>query len=118
MRPVPTMPTVRPWRSNPSKPSSENPFAYSRIRPMDLSVQLEHQRDRVFSHGVRRVGRYTCDRHSRPVCGREIHMIEPGGPERQHPYTACREDFDDRFIELIVDKSAHGFATGGECGCR
>ena len=124
MRPVPTMPTVLPWRSKPSRPwSSKLPSRDPVVGAVGLAVEGQDQRDRVLGDGVGRVGGHPADGEARRGGRRDVDVVEAGRAEGEQADAEGGEARDDRRREVVVDEGANrpgpgreGGGVGGEAG--
>jgi hypothetical protein len=73
---------------------------------MEVSVEREHQRDRVLSDGVRRIGRDPHDGQAELVRRGEIDVVETGASQSEQTRAAGRERGQGRLVKLIGDECA------------
>ena len=115
MRPVPMTPAVLPARSNPTRPSSEKlPSRHAVVRPMDVPVERQDQRQRVLGHRIRRVRRHPHHGDAVVASRDEIDVVETGAAQRDAPGAAGCELGDHRCRQVVVDERAHGDGAGRE----
>ncbi len=80
--------------------------AHAVVGAMDLAVQAEHQRQRVFGDGVRRVRRHPHHRDTETGGRVEIDVVEPGTPQRHTGRPGCGQHLEHVGGEVVVDERA------------
>ena len=86
------------------------------VRPMDLAVEREHQRQRVFGDGVRRVRRHPHDREPEALRRLEIDVVEAGTPQRDARRPGASQHLEHAGGQVVVDESAHDVGAGRIAG--
>jgi hypothetical protein len=82
-------------------------LAHSVVGAMDVSIERQHQRDRVFRNSMRRVSGDSYDADACFYCGRKIDVIEACASQRNESRSVSRQLFDDWRIKAIVHEDAN-----------
>ena len=106
MRPVPTIPAVRPHVETFQTVQGEVSVARAPSRPVDLAVEGEHQRQGIFGHRIRRIGRHTHHLDAAFPCGLQIDVVEPCAAQGDQSDAVVGHGPDHVPVGIVIDEDA------------
>ncbi|MCY1427287.1 hypothetical protein D9M71_431270 [compost metagenome] len=95
---------------------AEIAFAGAVVGAVQAAVQGQNQCDRVFGHGMWRIGRYPHHGQTQLFCRRQVNMVVAGRAQGDQARTACGKALEHRGTEVVVDEGADHFMAAGQRG--